>query len=112
MSSQFHELSGGLFAKAEGLVGREIAGETILVPVRGDLATLEQSFVMNPVAAHVWHRLDGKTSLEAILDDVLDRFEVDAEQARADLAEFVADLHRSELVAPIPESEGEPLPGA
>lgn len=112
MSSQLHELSGGLYAQADGLVGREIAGETILVPVRGDLATLQQSFVMNPVAAHVWRRLDGKTCLGAILHDVLDRFEVDAAQARADLEEFVEDLQRSELVAPIPEPEGEPLPGA
>jgi len=109
MASPLRDPSGGLYAHADGLVGREIAGETILVPVRGDLATLQRSFVMNPVAAHVWRRLDGKTSLGAILDEVLERFEVGAEQARADLEEFVADLHRSELVAEVPDPEGESL---
>jgi len=97
-----------ILEQAQGLVGREIAGETILVPVRGDLASLQKTFVMNPVAAHVWKRLDGRTSLEAILHDVLDRFEVAAERARADLEEFVAELERHRLVAPIGKAEAAP----
>jgi hypothetical protein len=97
------------YQKVGGIVGRELAGETILVPVRGDLASLDKTFVMNPVAAHVWHRLDGRTSLDAILDDILERFDVGVARARADLLELIAQFRRSALIR---EAEGEPLRGA
>jgi len=97
-----------ILEKAQGLVGREIAGETILVPVRGDLASLQQTFVMNPVAAHVWKRLDGRTTLDAILHDLLDRCEVAAERARADLEDFIGELRRHRLVATVEKAEATP----
>ena len=103
-------MSSPIYRKTESLVTREIAGETILVPVRGTLASLQQIFVMNPVAAFAWQRLDGETSLEEILEGVLDRFEVASEQARNDLEELFSALDQAELVARIPGGGPAPDP--
>jgi hypothetical protein len=43
-----------VFRKREEVVSREIAGETILVPIRGKLVDMERIFSVNPVGAHVW----------------------------------------------------------
>ncbi len=102
VSSLSKGLSGVLnqltFVKNESVVRREIAGETILVPIKGTLASLQQIFVLNPVAAFIWERLDGRTELGAIFAGIVERFEVAPEEARADLEEFLAALEKAGLI--------------
>ncbi len=82
----------------EALVAREIAGEVILVPVRGKLAQLKRIFVLNPVGAHIWGQLDGERDLETIHRGIVEAFEVTDEEAEADLFEFVGSLEEADLV--------------
>ena len=95
--------SGGLswdivLAKRDEIVSREIAGETILVPIRGKLVDLQRIFSVNPVGAHIWQQLDGKRTLAEVRDSVLATFDVEEGRAEADLQEFVAELVEAELV--------------
>jgi len=87
-----------VLAKREEIVSREIAGETILVPIRGRLVDLQRIFSVNPVGAHIWQQLDGKRTLAEIRDSVLETFEVERERAETDVQEFVAELVEAELV--------------
>ena len=80
------------------LVTRVIADETLLVPVRGTLASLRQIFALNPVAAFAWERIDGSTGLEAIVAAVVEHFEVDRGRARADLEELFGSLSEAGLI--------------
>jgi hypothetical protein len=77
-----------------------VAGESLLIPIRGRLADLQRIFALDPVAEHVWSRLDGVADLDAILRSVLDNFDVGEEQARRDIGEFVAALEAGGLVEP------------
>ena len=87
-----------IFKKNEFVVSRKIADEILLVPVRGRLVDMQRIFSLNPVAEYVWERLDGKRSLEHIRDSILDDFDIGAEQAEADLSEFVAELLEANLI--------------
>ena len=87
-----------LFRKSDALVTREIAGETLLVPMRGKLARLQRIFALNPVGAHIWEQLDGTRDLAAIHRSLVESFEVSPEQAEADLVEYVAMLRDAELI--------------
>lgn len=89
-----------VFNRQADIVPRVIAGETILVPVRGELARLQQIFVLNPVGEHIWHRLDGDQAFEAILQSVVDAFEIEADAARSDLLDFLAELEDAGLIVP------------
>ena len=91
-----------LYRQSEDIVTRQIAGETMLVPVRGDLAGLENLFVLrNPVAVYIWQRLAVGASLETIRDGLLARFEVGVEQAESDVCEFLAQLLQAGLVVEV-----------
>ncbi|MFW6107388.1 MAG: PqqD family protein [bacterium] len=87
-----------VFAKRGETVSREIAGETLLVPIRGKLADLQRIFAANPVGAHIWHQLDGRTPLGEVRDSVLDTFDVESERAEADVQDFVAELLEAGLI--------------
>jgi hypothetical protein len=88
------------------VVTREIAGETMLVPITGKLAHLQQVFVLEGVGAHIWSQLTGDRSLQEVLDSVLDEYEVSLEVARDDLLELVDELLEAELVEPSLENQG------
>ena len=69
------------FRKKKNIVTRRIAGETLLVPIYGDLANMEKIFTLDPVAASIWEQLDEEKSLKDIRDGVLDAFDVKKEEA-------------------------------
>lgn len=76
------------------VVARSVGDETILL----DLET-GTYFTLNAVGAVVWKALEAKTGLDAIVDEVLDRFEVDEATARADIDEYLAALVAEGLVS-------------
>ena len=88
----------GIFRKRGEIVARDIAGEKILVPVRGKLADMQRIFSLDPVAAFLWGQIDGKQDLQMILAKVIEDFEVEREDAASDLREFVTELLDAGLI--------------
>ncbi len=88
-----------IFRQRPDMVTREIAGEVLLVPVRGKLAQLQRIFVLNPVGAFIWRRLDGERDLAAIHRGLVDYFEVTGGEAEADMFEYLGALEEAGLVA-------------
>ncbi len=86
------------FRRRDDIVARQIAGETILVPIRGELAQLHRVFVLDNVSEHIWSFLDGQHELSAIADSIVRQFEVDLPTAEADLNEFLGQLRAADLV--------------
>ncbi len=80
------------FGRSERMVGRRIAGEYILVPLVGRGADIDSIFNLNRVGAFVWEQLDGRVNGSAIVDGLVERFEVDRETAEADYAGFIEQL--------------------
>ena len=79
-------------------MSREIAGETILVPVRGKLADMQKIFSLNRTAEYIWQNLDGQTRLSDILRGVLTQFDVTEAEAETDMREFVTELVDANLI--------------
>lgn len=74
------------------LVKREIAGDTVLVPVGKTVYESNGLFILNEVAAFVWDRLEAAASDAQLLAALLEAYEVPAETARADIREFLEKL--------------------
>lgn len=89
---------GGRFRRKDRIAGREIAGESFLIPICGKPVDLDNIFVLNPLAGFIWERLDGTHTLEAIVADIVENFEVASEQASADAADLVGQLLQNDLV--------------
>ena len=89
---------GDVYRCRDKLVTRGILGETIIVPVSGELAGLQNAYVLNMTGAFVWERLDGSTSLEIIHQALTRNFEIGEKDAWKDLEELVADLAQAGLI--------------
>ncbi len=74
------------------LIKREIAGETVLVPVGKTVYDFNGLFALNELGAFIWEALPGAESPEDIVSAILENYEVDEATARADVAEFLEKL--------------------
>ncbi len=88
------------FRRHADVVTRDILGETLLVPVSSQVADMEHIFALNDTGAFVWQRLDGETPLAAILDGLVEAFDVEPAPAWDDLRGLVAELDAAGLVRP------------
>ena len=89
------------YRRNEDFVFRTINGETILVPIRGNVGDMGCIYNLNLVGALVWDRLDGKRSLADIRNMLVEEFDVSSDQAENDLRDFVTQLIEIDAVVTV-----------
>ena len=80
------------------LIKREIAGDTILVPVGKTVYDSNGLFVLNELGAFIWDLLPNINTEAEICAAVLNEYEVSAEEAAKDVAEFMEKLRQLEVI--------------
>lgn len=80
------------------LIKREIAGDTILVPVGKTVYDSNGLFLLNELGAFIWEVLPGADSEEDICNAVLAQYDVPEETAKQDVAEFMQRLRKMDIV--------------
>ena len=80
------------------LIKREIAGDTILVPVGKTVYDSNGLFVMNELGAFIWDLLPGVETEAQICEAILAAYEVTAEEAAADVTEFLNKLRAMDVI--------------
>lgn len=80
------------------LIKREIAGETILVPVGKTVFDSNGLFALNEVGGFIWDLLPGVEAEEEICNAVLAQYDVPAETAKEDVSEFLENLRKMEII--------------
>jgi hypothetical protein len=79
---------------ADGYCVREVGGETILLAATG-----EAIHVLDEVGTFIWRQIDGRRSLDEIVEQLCADYEVDRSTAVADLVSFAGELHALGLVS-------------
>jgi len=92
------------FLKESNFATRSILGETILVPIKGGVGDLNSIYVLNELGTHIWEMMDGKSSLNRIIEEICSAYDVGPEQAEKDTLEFVNSLEVSGMIRSIPRT--------
>ncbi len=88
-----------IYQRDESFVIRKIDDETILVPVRGNVAEMGSIYILNEVGARIWELMDGKRALAEIMDVI--RVEYDApDNLKEDVEAFISDLESIGAIRP------------
>ncbi len=80
------------------LIKREIAGDTILVPVGKTVLDSNGLFVLNELGAFIWEILPKAETEEEIRAAILAEYEVTQEEATRDVAEFLEKLRELNII--------------
>ena len=87
-----------IFEKDSNCVTRQIGTETIIVPVRASAADLRAIYTLNESATEIWHRVDGRTSVQQIAQHLCSVYEVQLPEAEGDVGELLNTLNSAGLV--------------
>lgn len=89
---------GARYQRTDEFVGRTIAGETVLVPIRQQIGDLESILTLNEVATYIWDRLADGPRVAEIAAALEETFEAEAAQIRQDLEELLEQLLSSRAI--------------
>ncbi len=79
-------------------VVREVAGETLLVPVGTATLSLNGMLVLNECGRFLWELIPNAGSKEALVRALLDEYEVDRQTAAQDVEEFLDFLRKLDVI--------------
>ncbi len=82
------------YAKETSVAWRRIADEVVIVPIGRPANRLDSIYVLNEVAARAWELLERGTSISGLASAICEEFEVEPDEAEADLADLLAELEQ------------------
>jgi len=86
-----------LFTRKNQFATRNVGPELVLVPLRNNVADMNELYTMNESGSFIWELIDGKNTEEEIVAALMEQFDVDERTAREDLDEFIGSV--SEMIA-------------
>jgi len=87
-----------LFVRTKSVVSRTVAGETLIVPIRGKVGDLASIYSFNEVGSLIWNLLQTPQHLSELVGAVEKTYEVRVERAEQDVIQFLGDLLAANLV--------------
>ena len=88
----------GVYRRSPAVVSRQIAGEMLVVPIRGKVGDLASIFSFNEAGTVLWAALERSQSLEDLASLLCQSFDVEREDARRDADAFVREMCAAGLV--------------
>jgi hypothetical protein len=101
--TEFVEERGGtqveqLFVRSQAVVSRRVAGETLVVPVRGRVGDLASIYSFNQTGSLIWQSLESPKGFAELVSIVEQEYTVAHDQARRDVKQFLHDMLSADLV--------------
>lgn len=92
--SQFEQV----FVRSQTVVSRRVAGETLIVPVRGKVGDLASIYSFNATGSLIWQALESPKSVSELISIVEQEYAVEHDQAERDVKQFLHDMLSADLV--------------
>ncbi len=86
------------YKRNKDIIQREIAGETLLVPIHGDLVTDQKVFTLNAVGKFIWEQLEQPADAAELAQSVVNQFNIDLPQAKQDVNKFLEQMQKRHLI--------------
>ena len=93
------------FVKDDNLMARNIAGETLIVPIRNSVGDLNSIYTLNEVGALVWQMIDGQTRVEQIVGAISREYDVTVDEAAGDVVELLDSMAEAGLIRLVEEAK-------
>ena len=86
------------FRRIGNYATRQIAEETVVVPIRARAADLDSVYTLNEVGGAIWAELETARTADEIARRVAEEFEVPESVARADVERYLATLLEAGMI--------------
>ena len=80
-----------VYVRSQAVVSRRVAGETLIVPVRGKVGDLASIYSFNESGSLIWQSMESPKSVAQLISAVQQEYAVSYEQAERDVKQFLSD---------------------
>ena len=87
-----------IYRQANNIVTRKVMDETLLVPISGEIASMDEIYTLNDTGAFIWQALDGKSSLSEISQQLEQEYDAERSVIETDMLEIIKGLEEAGLV--------------
>ena len=87
--------------QSQSVVSRVIAGETLIVPVRGGVGDLASIYSLNELGSFLWQQLNPPKTFNELVNSVVDEYEVSTQTAQGDICIFLDKIKDAGLISEI-----------
>ncbi len=87
-----------VYVRSLAVVSRRVAGETLIVPVRGKVGDLASIYSFNQTGSLIWQSMESPRTLAELISAVQQEYAVAYEQAEQDVKQFLQDTLSAGLV--------------
>ncbi len=85
---------------SDDVVAREIEGDMIIVPLVAGIGDADDElYTLNETGKAIWKKLNGHRSLKKISVELMDEFSSTAEEIKADVLGFAAEMVKRGILA-------------
>jgi hypothetical protein len=89
---------GQVFVRSRAVVSRVVAGETLIVPVRGKVGDLASIYSFNETGSLIWKLLDTPRTVGEVVVAVAEEYQVDTKKVRQDVLRFLNEMRAVGLI--------------
>jgi len=87
-----------ILIRSRAVVAREVAGEILIVPIRGNVGDLASIYSFNASGSFIWNLLEFPQTVAQLATAIATAFEIELAQAEEDVARFVAEMKSAGLI--------------
>ena len=87
-----------MLVRSQSVVARVIAGETLIVPIRGKVGDLASIYSFNGTGTLIWKLLETPKTVKQLAEAIASEYDVVEDHAEHDVAEFVGEMKAVGLV--------------
>ena len=77
---------------------RNVNGENALVPVGDSASSLKKIIKVNELGSFIWNNLESAKNEDEIVSLVMDKYQVDFNQAKGDVDDFLKYLRDADII--------------
>ena len=83
-----------ILSHSKSIVTTRTGNEYVLVPIANNIADMNSMYTLNETGAFIWERINGVNSVEDIINEIMNEYEVDYETASNDVFLFIDDMDK------------------
>ncbi len=84
--------------KNDTFVTRKVGDEMVLMPLVNSVADMTRVITLNETGAAILEALDGKNTLNQVVTQLFESYDVDKEQLKADIIHFIDEAIEKQLI--------------
>ena len=83
-----------VLSQSTSVVTRKTGNEYVLVPITNNIADMNSVYTLNETGAFLWEHIDGKKTVEEIINALISEYDIDKQNAESDVLAFIDNMSK------------------